>query len=138
MAQATAILVKTTGDVESVILPEENGHTVIHELVGGWFDVVDGGDFVVYVHDEGLLIPLEPNLAISALLNRVIAGDVVICGSLNANGNYDGENHDVPSRFLSPEFAKAVQAWVGDEEEIEHWNNVRNAILERGPVITAW
>lgn len=138
MAQATAILVKTTGDVESVTLPEENGHTVIHELVGGWFDVVAGEDFVVYVHDEGLLIPLEPNLAISALLGRVIAGDVVICGSLNERGNYDGENHDVPVRFLSPDFAEAVRAWVGDEEATAEWNEVREAILERGPIITAW
>lgn len=138
MAQATAILVKTTGDVESVILPEDNGHTVIHELVGGWFDVVNGGDFVVYVHDEGLLIPLEPNLAISALLGQVIAGDVVIVGSLNERGYHDGENHDVPARFLSPDFAEAVRAWVGDEEATAEWNEVREAILERGPIVTSW
>jgi hypothetical protein len=138
MAQATAILVKTTGDIESVIIPEENGHTVIHESVGGWFDVVSCDDFVVYVHDEGLLIPLEPNLAISALLGRVIAGDVLIVGSLNEKGNYDGENYDAPARFFTSDFAEAVSAWVGDEKVTQAWNEAREAILDRGPIVTSW
>ncbi len=35
-------------------------HTVINELVGGWFDCVNDWEMGVtaYVHDEGLLIDL--------------------------------------------------------------------------------
>lgn len=135
MASATAVLIRTNGDVESVTLPEENAHVVIHEMVGGWFDCVNGEDFVIYVHDEGLLIDLDPNITASILTGRVIAGDVVLVGSLNANGYNDGENYDAPSRFFTADFVKASLVAAENESGISHWHEVKKNILDTGPVI---
>jgi hypothetical protein len=139
MAQATAILVRTTGDVETVRLPDENAHHVIHEAVGGWFDCVyDGGDVVYYVHDEGLLIDLDPNIPVSVMTSRPIAGDVLIVGALDANGVQDGENYDVPARFLSPEFAQAVRSSSASEPAKIVWREEKERVLARGPIILPW
>lgn len=138
MKEVKALLVRTTGAVEPLLIPAVDGHKVIHESVGGWFDVVRGDDFVAYVHDEGLLIPLEPNLTVSALFNQVIAGDVVIVGSLDAKGNYDGENYDAPERFFDLSFAKASRKIAGDEEAKQTWEELRVAIIDRGPIVTSW
>lgn len=135
MANATAVLIRTNGDVESVTLPEENAYTVIQEMVGGLFDCVNGDDFAMYVHDEGLLIDLDPNIVASLITGRVIAGDVVVVGSLNANGYHDGENYDAPSRFFTSDFAKTALMASESEGAIAHWHKVKKDILDAGPIV---
>lgn len=95
MKTAQALHIKTDGTFTEFTLSGD--YRQINDLVGGWFDAVRGEDFVVYVHDEGLLIEgFEPNVFATMLTGRVIFGDVVIVGCLNENGEYDGENYDVP------------------------------------------
>lgn len=83
-----------------------DGHTDIQQLVGGHFDAVttDVGredvSFVGYVHDEGLLIGLEYNYLASALFGRDLVGDCVLLWGLNSEGNYDGDNHDMPTEMV--------------------------------------
>lgn len=137
MAQATAVLIKTNGDVETVILPELDAHVTINNLVGGWFDCVTADDFVMYVHDEGLLIGLEMNSMASFLTGRPIAGDALIVGTLDENGNYDGENYDAPSGFFSKQFADDAKDLVNDYT-IKTLKEMAEKIVERGPVIHSW
>lgn len=82
----------------------------IHSVVEGWFDCVSpfstdpstkALDIVGYVHDEGLLLGLQPNAIASALFGRFLVGRCVVVGTLNADGQYDGASHDVPSEALS-------------------------------------
>lgn len=101
---ATAVIIRSSGEVSTQDIPTENGHTLIHEIVGGWFDCVRGEGIVGYVHDEGLLIGLPVNAVASMLFERPLVGDCVIIGSLNEKGEYDGENYDVPTVFTSDRF----------------------------------
>lgn len=117
----------------------------IQNLVGGAFDAVrtdmghDQVALVGYVHDEGMLIPLEYNYIATALFKQNIFGDCVVVWGLDENGVYDGENHDIPEfmvNFLSEELMEsvansynlsseiayaleyAVEFGIGDEDEI--------------------
>jgi len=101
---ATAVVIRSSGEVFTQDIPTEDGHTLIHEIVGGWFDCVRGEEIVGYVHDEGLLIGLPLNAVASMLFQRPLVGDCVVIGSLNEKGEYDGENHDVPKAFTSGRF----------------------------------
>ena len=106
---AKALHIKTNGETQVVTLPDSNAYQVINEMVGGWFDAVRLEDSVVYVHDEGLLIEgMEPNVFASYLTGQVIMGDVVVIGSLNAKGEYDGENYDVPTEIVEMATEKAL------------------------------
>jgi hypothetical protein len=83
---------------------EINNISDIQELVGGHFDAVrkdcDGVMAVGYVHDEGLLLDMEPNYLASALFMREIRGNVVVVNGYNENGEYDGESYDLPTEFV--------------------------------------
>ena len=83
---------------------EINGIDDIQELVGGHFDAVrqecDGVMAVGYVHDEGLLLDMEPNYLASALFMREIRGNVVVVNGYNGDGEYDGESYDLPTEFV--------------------------------------
>lgn len=86
----------------------------INGVVDGWFDAVHPTfehtsgplNIVGYVHDEGLLLGLKPNIIASALFGRVLVGRCVVVGTLNPMGNYDGDSHDVPSGAIE------VMAWL--------------------------
>lgn len=112
---ATALLIKTTGEVEVTTVPEENGYQVLNELCGGWIDCVRNDDIVGYVNDEGLLIGLDANVLASVLFGRPLVGDVVVLGALSEEGEYDGENHDVPEQYLSDRFREVASAMLADE-----------------------
>jgi hypothetical protein len=100
-----ALFIPAQGDTRIITLPAENAHTEIHELVGGYFDCVSLADEVImYVHDEGLLIGLEANVTASSLYGYPIAGDVVLVGALNPQGERDGYDYDLPAFILDPEF----------------------------------
>jgi hypothetical protein len=113
---ATALLLKATGEVETTDIPTENGYLVLNELCGGWIDCVRNDDIVGYVNDEGLLIGLAPNVIASVLFGRPLVGDVVVLGALSEEGEYDGENHDVPEQYLSDRFREVAQAFLESEE----------------------
>ena len=77
----SAVLVRANGEVRHIDLPVTDAHIMVHHMVGGWFDVVrhpTRKDFHAYVHDEGLLLKQEPNVAISYLFGQLIVGDVVL------------------------------------------------------------
>ena len=80
----SAVLVRANGEVRHIDLPVTDAHIMVHHMVGGWFDIVrhpTRKDFHAYVHDEGLLLKQEPNVAVSYLFGQVIVGDVVLSRS---------------------------------------------------------
>jgi len=79
----------------------------IVEVIGGYIDSVSHpsiDEIVGYVHDEGLLIGLEPNNYASYIFDRPLVGPLVIVGALNADGERDGEDYDAPEKFQTQEF----------------------------------
>jgi hypothetical protein len=119
---ATALLIKTTGEVEVTTVPEDNGYQVLNELCGGWIDCVRNDDFVGYVNDECLLIVLDPNVLASVLFGRPLVGDVVVLGALSEEGEYDGENHDVPEQYLSDNFREVAELFLSSEKVVNAVN----------------
>jgi hypothetical protein len=73
----------------------EHTYDFIQATVGGWFDCVRGDSFHAYVHDTGLIDGQPFNAVASVIFGQVICGEVVVFGSLNAQGQYDGEEHAV-------------------------------------------
>jgi hypothetical protein len=130
-----ALLVKTSGEITALELPRDGAHTVIHELVGGWFDCVNDYEMGVtaYVHDEGLLIDLPTNNAVSLLFRRILAGDAVLVGLADDEG-YDT---DVPSKYMTDHFANMVLDASQDFEASLTLNNSRES-MDLTPVITEW
>lgn len=111
----TALQINTNGTYEVITLPKENGYEVIQRIVGGWFDVVRGDEVCVYVNDEGLLIEgMEPNVLATWITERVIFGNVLVVGSLNDDGEYDGDDHDVPEVYVT---VAKMRAWETNNNE---------------------
>lgn len=133
-----AVILRTLGTVEHIDLPDEDGgYEVIRDAVGGYIDAVRADDFIGYVHDEGLLIGLAPNVMATLLFSRPIVGDVVIVGCLNERGEYDGENYDVPPLFLSAEFGEACQKMAESELAVNHVAQLAEEVLETPPQVWA-
>ena len=116
---ANALVITAEGDLYQTDIPSEEGHLVLNELCGGWIDCVRNADIVGYVNDEGLLIGLTPNIIASVLFGRPLVGDVVVLGALSQEGEYDGENHDVPEQYISDRFVKVAHAFLANEEVSE-------------------
>jgi hypothetical protein len=111
-----ALLIKADGGIAPVTLPEENAYQTINSLVGGYIDCVTNGENIAgYVHDEGLLIGLAPNLVASVLFGRPLVGDCVVVGYLNERGEYDGNDYDVPAEFMSERFHLIAGLILNDE-----------------------
>lgn len=130
-----AVLVKTSGEVTAIDLPREGAHTVINELVGGWFDCVNDWEMGVtaYVHDEGLLIDLPTNNMASLLFHRVLAGDVVLVGIADD----EGFDTNVPSDFMTEHFANmALEASLNTDVSLA-LNKYREG-MDFTPVVTEW
>ena len=98
--KATALVVPPIGNCYSVNLPEESAFVIISEHIGGHFDVVRMADVVGYVHDEGLLIGLSYNVRASMLFGVSLVGNCVLVGCLDNDGNFDGDDYDVPQQYL--------------------------------------
>ena len=112
--------------VSGALLPCGVGNTIepaivdglesLQQYVGGMIDAVrtelqDGTVIVGYVNDEGLMLNMETNWFASALFDRQIVGDVVLVSGTSPEGEYDGENYDLPEnffRFLSTKFTEHV------------------------------
>jgi len=85
----SAVLVRANGEVRHIDLPVTDAHIMVHHMVGGWFDIVRHPlrkDLHAYVHDEGLLLKQEANVAMSYLFGQLLVGDVVLSRS-TANGD---------------------------------------------------
>ena len=86
----TALLVKTNGEVRHIDLPIVDPHIMIHQMVGGWFDVVKHPlqlGLYAYVHTDGLSMKQEVNVAVTFLFNQILLGDIVLFRSTE-NGSY--------------------------------------------------
>jgi hypothetical protein len=95
------------------VTPEEiliDNYENIQTAVGGCFDVVrfsgqdgDGNDVALcgYVHDEGLLIGLELNYLATMLFEQPIVGPCVVTYALSPNGEYDGDDYDMPASMIA-------------------------------------
>lgn len=114
--QVQGILFPVGEDTEP--LPISVGdHININALVGGHFDAVRraftpeeiGGEYapegaigfvaVGYVHDEGRIINLPLNKLATVVFGQELYGDVVLVSGTSPDGEYDGENYDVPTWF---------------------------------------
>jgi hypothetical protein len=135
---AQALLIKTTGEVELTTVPEEGGHLVLNELCGGWIDCVRTEDIVGYVNDEGILIGLAPNALASLLFGRPLVGDVVVLGALNDEGDYDGENHDVPEQYDPTHLETISKALLADENVMKALVLAVEEVLSTPPTVTAF
>lgn len=85
----SAVLVRANGEVRHIDLPVTDAHIIVHHMVGGWFDIVRHPlrkDLHAYVHDEGLLLKQEANVAMTYLFGQLLVGDVVLSRS-TANGD---------------------------------------------------
>ena len=133
---ATAVVIRSSGEVFTQDIPTEDGHTLIHEIVGGWFDCVRGEEIVGYVHDEGLLIGLPVNAVASMLFQRPLVGDCVVIGTLNEKGEYDGENHDVPVAFTSGRFFDFAKE-IAEMEVIKEMLAKAISEMDFSPTITS-
>jgi Domain of unknown function (DUF3846) len=115
---AIAVAVLPSGDTFTLELGDDSYKRIV-EVIGGYIDSVstpEWEDVVGYVHDEGLLIGLEPNVYASYVFNRPLVGPLVLVGTLNADGESDGEDYDAPERYISEEFAELVKAMNTNEE----------------------
>ena len=93
-----ALLIKAQGAAQVVSIPDEDAYLTLKDLVGGWIDAVTREEFTMYVHDEGLIIVLAPNVAASIMVGQVIVGDVVVLGNSST-----GEESDAPEYLLTDE-----------------------------------
>ncbi len=78
----------------------------LQNAVGGAFDVVRtdlGREDVAllgYVNDIGLLTDLEYNYLATALFKQNLVGNVVVTWGLSPNGEYDGDDYDIPEAMV--------------------------------------
>lgn len=110
-----ALVIKTSGEVEQITLPDEKAFLEIQKHVGGVFDFVSMGENNIgaYVNDEGLLVGLEPNPLLCLMFGRMLVGDAVLVGL----GDGDGNDGDVPAHYLTDDF-KAFGREMGKDETL--------------------
>lgn len=78
----------------------------LQNAVGGPFDVVRtdlGRDDVAllgYVNDIGLLTGEDFNYLATALFKQNLVGNVVVTWGLSPNGEYDGDDYDIPEAMV--------------------------------------
>ena len=120
-----ALVLEPEGSVFTIALSD---YADLRDAVGGLIDSVshtEYPDLVGYIHDEGLLIGLEPNALASLIFGRPLVGPCVIVGCLSPTGAYDGENYDVPERYDVEVLSALASALVADEGVME---SLRNAV----------
>lgn len=97
-------------------------HMHIAGMVGGHFDAVSfefnsdalevlnapsgAPEFVAvgYVNDTGLVDGMPMNVMASIVFGRELFGPVVVVSGTSTNGEYDGDNHDIPTWFSDAVF----------------------------------
>lgn len=129
---AKAIIVKTTGEIVHLELQEEKAYLAIRDAVGGTIDAVSDGELCCYVHDEGLIIGLPVNAIVSVIFKRPLVGDAVLVGALNEEGEYDGENHDVPYYYRTNVFAENAVYAANQPQLLERLQQAAQEVLDVG------
>lgn len=94
MGTIPAVVVHTNGTTEIINL--DTGYKAIQGVVGGCFDVVSSetGKTSFWVHDEGKLIGLEPNVVATKILwdlNPAFDGRDYLAGTVLITGGADDE-----------------------------------------------
>jgi len=89
-----SLLIKTSGECVDIVRERDDHHSISTLVAGGGaFDAVGFSLGTIYVDDMGLLNGSEMNLIASALTQRPIAGDVLVCGETDDEG-YDTDVHE--------------------------------------------
>jgi hypothetical protein len=153
---------------EAFVFSSENSLAEIQAKVGGYIDSVktqaineaDDTEMVLvgYVHDEGRILNMPLNPLASIVFNRELVGDVVLVNGTNPeNGDYDGENYDLPldfinyimhmhpevvrmlqfSKGLSSSVALAYRAGVVTKEELEYVMDYADKAQQNGEFMAA-
>ena len=77
-------------------------------------DVQDDGErrgvLVGYVHDEGLLLGQEMNFLATNLFKKNLVGDCVVLWGTSPNGEYDGDDYDMPDFMVEYIQSELVQS----------------------------
>lgn len=109
-----ALVLRTDGSLPFIKeIPSQNeALAVLKEVItsphGDWFDCVRGENFHAYVNDTGETDGLPLNPIASSILGENVFGNVIIFGSLTPDGEWDGEEHDVPRPIIE----RAKQQWL--------------------------
>lgn len=153
---------------EAFVFSSENSLAEIQAKVGGYIDSVrtqalneaDNTEMVLvgYVHDEGRILNMPLNPLASIVFNRELVGDVVLVNGTNPeNGDYDGENYDLPldfinyimhmhpevvrmlqfSKGLSSSVALAYRAGIVTKEELEYVMDYADKAQQNGEFMAA-
>jgi len=123
----SGILLKAEEGAEPMPIPVSD-YISIQQYVGGWFDCVQenykASEFLLetddefiavgYVHDEGIILGLPLNKLASVMFRRELYGDVVVVSGTSPKGEYDGDNHDVPSWFCDVVFGGSLANTVDE------------------------
>jgi hypothetical protein len=107
MIKVGALLPSGTGVEPEAVFIED--YKDIQREIGGCFDVVrlrqdsSIGEIAMvgYVHDEGLILDLPLNYYASALFGQELRGDCVLMWALSPNGEYDGDDYDLPDNIIA-------------------------------------
>lgn len=115
-----SLLISPDGQHRQIDLPSEGSYEILRDTIGGLLDTVstDNGSVIGYLHDEGLLIGLPVNTVASLLFSRPLVGNVVLVGGISPDGEYDGENHDLPESFFREDYLTYLSQVSTDEELI--------------------
>lgn len=125
-----ALIIKADGSLPFIkeIPSQKETYGVIKETVasphGDWFDCVRADSYHGYVNDTGLIDGLPLNTIASILFGQVICGDVILFGSYSPEGEYDGDEYDIPE-WVAVHVKKQFSLWQAntdartDREEID-------------------
>lgn len=113
-----ALVIRTTGEVETVEFTESTALATLQEGVGGWVQAIDLSDtLTLWVNEEGKLANLPHNLFGQVLWNDrfgyytdYIVGDIVLTGGTDAEGStlgLDDEQVESLSETANLEFLAA-------------------------------
>lgn len=97
-----ALVIRTTGEVETVEFTEDTALATLQQGVGGWVQAVDISDnLTLWVNEEGKLADLPHNLFGQSLWNDrfgyytdYIVGDIVLTGGTDDEGKTLGLHDD--------------------------------------------
>ena len=120
MTTTTAIIITNNG-VSSKTFEVGVTHTDIHEMIGNWFDCVRGENIIGYVSDTGLIDGEHINFIATALFGRILCGTCVVFGAKNEDGEYDGDDHNVPVDDLQMiiHHVETYKMWLGAMKDKE-------------------
>lgn len=134
---AKALLVTT--DNRFIPIDDLKSSEIAERIGARVFDMVTGvsvpgvfEDCAMFVDDEGLLLD-EPKVNVfgSIISQRLIAGDVIVVGDENQDGNLT----DMPQSALSPEFAEEFHLFLIQNPGIHGMLTQRLATVDLTPKV---